>query len=265
VRFLGFTDKVAEAYAAGDISLMTSISEAFPYGVVESLMCGRPIVSTEVGGVREALGEFGMTAPSRDVDGLARAVVTMLRRPADELAQLSRGARQRAVDNFTLDRFIGEYRESYLRLAALGDTRRQAPALPDPPAEPLPPAPSRAETEEIPVPAQHEPAREPAGELTASELTAALRDPDPFVRTGAIARAGRGPGVAEALIGALADPYPQVRREAIRSLARIDGSQAAHALIETATGDPSPEVREEAVAALGPLLGDAETDAGAGA
>jgi glycosyltransferase involved in cell wall biosynthesis len=273
VHFNGFTDKVAEAYASGDISIMTSISEAFPYGVVDSLMCGRPVVSTAVGGVKEALDGTGRTAPARDVDGLARAVVDMLRMPQAELIELSRRARERAVQHFTLDRFIDEYRDSYYGLAEIGRrvvaepvAAETVPALPEAPVRaPVPPPVVPAEaleapTEEIPAVVASEPE-----EISLAELTQLLADPDPFVRLRAVARVRREPGAEAALVSALADPFPQVRREAVRSLVRVGGAAAAQTIASVATSDPAAEVREAAVEALGPLLGEVDRDAGAGA
>ena len=49
VRFLGPTSDVAAAYASGHIALVTSISEGFPFAVVEAMMNGRPVVATGIG------------------------------------------------------------------------------------------------------------------------------------------------------------------------------------------------------------------------
>jgi len=86
------------------------------------------------------------------------------------------------------------------------------------------------------------------------ELRPAIQDDDPFVRAGALSRAGDGPDAFDVAGEALADDFPQVRREAVRALARIGGPVAGRALAETLAHDPSSEVREEAVAALAALL-----------
>ena len=270
VRFMGFTSEPARAYNQADVVLMTSISEAFPYGVVEALMCGRPLVSTAVGGVREALDGTGNTAPARDVEGLANAVITQLRHTANERAQLSRAARERAVGNFTLDHFVDQYRDSYRSLAERGATERARRIT----EEALPVAPSpEAPTEEIPVtpappviPTAPAPDVDvaPDEQISVAELVEALRHADPLVRIGAIRAARREPGTEAAVIGALSDAIPQVRREAVRALGRLGGNRAAQALAQVANADPAAEVREAAVDALGPLLGE-DFGSGAGA
>lgn len=268
VTFKGYTSDPTAAYNRGDVVFLSSISEAFPYGVVEALMCGKPVVSTAVGGVPEALDGTGRTAATRDVDALADAVIETLRLPADEQERLSTEARQRALDNFTLDRFIGDYRDAYHHLATL----RPAPAVPAPEDAPTtevvrPALPAGTATIEREAPPERTAPAEPtapAADVSVAELTEILEDPaeDPFARMRAIARVRAEPGVEAVLVGALRDDYPRVRREAVRALGRVGGTRAAQALADAAGADPSSEVRQEAVSALGPLLGN---ESGAGA
>ena len=91
------------------------------------------------------------------------------------------------------------------------------------------------------------------GPIGSSDLSVALRDPDPFVRVEAIGRAG-GDIDVEPISAALSDDYPLVRREAVRALARIGGPTAARALLQVSAHDLSAEVREEAVGALAEML-----------
>ena len=52
-------DTPVDAYHAGSIVALTSISEGFPYTVVEAMACGRTVVCTNVGGVAEAVADAG--------------------------------------------------------------------------------------------------------------------------------------------------------------------------------------------------------------
>ena len=84
--FNGSTSDPRGAIRGGDVALLTSISEGFPIAVLEALSEGRPVVTTTVGGVREAMKGAGLTAGPRDVDGLADAVCALIEDP--ELARM---------------------------------------------------------------------------------------------------------------------------------------------------------------------------------
>jgi len=116
---MGHTTDMVAAYDAGDVVLQTSISEAFPYSVIEAMLAGKPIVATAVGGVPEAIANTGVLCYPGDAEGLAQAVLHLLN---DHAARLRVGeeARRRALNLFTLERSLQEYMRSYIRLAVVG-------------------------------------------------------------------------------------------------------------------------------------------------
>jgi glycosyltransferase involved in cell wall biosynthesis len=66
-------------YAAADVMLLCSDSEGSPTSVKESLACDTPVVSVDVGGVREMLdGVRGAAVCDRDVPALAAATRRVL-------------------------------------------------------------------------------------------------------------------------------------------------------------------------------------------
>lgn len=73
VQVLGLRDDVFELLAASDALLLTSAWEGLPRVVVEALALGRPVIATDVGGIREVVrhGETGWLVPVGDVTGLA--------------------------------------------------------------------------------------------------------------------------------------------------------------------------------------------------
>jgi len=112
-KFMGPKSNPQEIFLEGDISILTSISEGFPYTVIESMSCGIPVVSTDVGGVKEALDEScGFTCKPKDAEEIGGNVTKLLLN--EELrTKMGKNAREKVLNNFTLNKFIGEYEDVY--------------------------------------------------------------------------------------------------------------------------------------------------------
>jgi len=117
VAFEGHTSKVREAYQAGSIVALSSVSEGFPYSLIEAMTCGRTCVATDVGGVTEAIGDTGLVVPPRNPARFADACLTLL--GDEELRRkYAAAARARALEFFTIDSAISKFDEIYGFLAA---------------------------------------------------------------------------------------------------------------------------------------------------
>lgn len=123
-EFAGHTDDVASVYKTADVIALSSITEAFPYSVVEAMMSGKPVVSTNVGGVKEALGDCGIVVPPRNSEKLAEGILSLLgnRHLRDSLGA---DARERALNLFSIDLSRQQYYDSYLRLHMLRNAQTQ--------------------------------------------------------------------------------------------------------------------------------------------
>jgi glycosyltransferase involved in cell wall biosynthesis len=88
------------AYAAADVMVLASRAETYGMAVTEALARGVPVVTTEVGGVTEALGQGsdgtrpGLVVPAEDPAALALALRSWLT-DAELRARLRRVARER--------------------------------------------------------------------------------------------------------------------------------------------------------------------------
>ena len=115
VTFEGRVDDIKDAYAAGHVVMLSSISEGFPFTLIEAMSCGRATVSTDVGGVREAVGDTGLVVPPRDPAAMAAAALELLGDPVRRRA-MGEAARLRVIEQFTLRRTIDTFRSVYLEL-----------------------------------------------------------------------------------------------------------------------------------------------------
>jgi glycosyltransferase involved in cell wall biosynthesis len=74
VHFLGHVDDMQGLLNSSDIVALPSLEgEAFPRSVLEAMACGKPVVATDVGGVREAVleGRTGFLVPAGSTTELA--------------------------------------------------------------------------------------------------------------------------------------------------------------------------------------------------
>ncbi|MBI4260803.1 MAG: GT4 family glycosyltransferase PelF [Actinobacteria bacterium] len=216
VRFMGPTSRPAEAINRGDVVLLTSSTEAQPFIVLEAMMCGKPVVATDVGGIRDAVGDTGATARVGDLGGLVEPLVELFEMPADARERLAGAARARAVERFSLDRWLGGYAESYGRLAAGRSTPPEVRWS------------ARAERE--------------AGPALKTELRG-------VPLTWEEIRPAAPRSVVEVLAWARGRP-PSDRLMAVRELAAMSTPEAIGALRRLAAHDPATLVRENALAGV---------------
>ncbi len=112
----GHTSNVAAAYKSGDVVALSSISEAFPYSVIEAMLSGKPVVATDVGGVAEALGDTGFLVNPMDYQQMATSLLKLLMNPSLRY-DMGEEARQRALNLFTIGNFLQNYMKTYISLS----------------------------------------------------------------------------------------------------------------------------------------------------
>ena len=84
LRRLGSRTDVAGLLAAADIFVLPSHFEGLPMSVIEAMLCGLPVVATDIRGPREQVvdGQTGLLVPPGTVAPLARALRTLAGDPA---------------------------------------------------------------------------------------------------------------------------------------------------------------------------------------
>ena len=118
LEFGDFNRQPKEIYNAGDVTVISSISESCPYALLESMACARPVVSTDVGDVKKILEGCGIVVPPRNHEALGHAVSELLKN--DELRlHLGNKARELIVAKYTSTMTMNAIWKLYLRLAGV--------------------------------------------------------------------------------------------------------------------------------------------------
>jgi glycosyltransferase involved in cell wall biosynthesis len=110
--FEGRVRSIADAYLSGDVVVATSISEGFPYAVLEAMASGRAMIATDVGGVSEAIDDAGILVPPQDEVSLANACIKLLGNP-ELRAALANDGRERVRSRFMVELSNERYGELY--------------------------------------------------------------------------------------------------------------------------------------------------------
>jgi glycosyltransferase involved in cell wall biosynthesis len=109
VHLLGRRDDIPALTAALDIAVSSSIAESFSNTIGEAMSCGVPCVATDVGDSSRVIGDTGSSVPPGDAHGLARALGELVVAGHAARAALGAKARQRIIENYSLDAIVREY------------------------------------------------------------------------------------------------------------------------------------------------------------
>lgn len=97
------SDQIRDHLQHSDVFLLSSLSEGISNAALEAMACGLPVVTTDCGGMREAItdGVEGFVVPRRNPEATARALVKLYNGPI--LRQdMGHAARARVLQQFTL-------------------------------------------------------------------------------------------------------------------------------------------------------------------
>ena len=113
VRWLGLCRDMPALLDAADGFVLASAWEGMPLALGEAMAMAKPVVATDVGGVRELVGEAGVIVPAKSPDTLAEAMLDMMRRTDDERQKLGVAARERIAARFSIDAKADEWEALY--------------------------------------------------------------------------------------------------------------------------------------------------------
>lgn len=116
VRLCGRQLDTAAVNAALDIATCSSSSEAFPNTIGEAMACGVPCVATDVGDVREIMGDTGLVVPSRDPEALCAGWLHLARIGEEGRRALGARARQRIIERYSIRSVSQQYTDLYRRI-----------------------------------------------------------------------------------------------------------------------------------------------------
>jgi glycosyltransferase involved in cell wall biosynthesis len=113
VRFLGLRRDLPALLDAADGFVLASAWEGMPLALGEAMAMEKPVVATDVGGVRELVGDAGVTVPAKDSIALAGAMLDVMQRPDEDREALGRAARKRIESEFSMDARADEWEVLY--------------------------------------------------------------------------------------------------------------------------------------------------------
>ncbi len=115
VKFLGFEPNVKRWFQAADGFVLSSRWEGLPMALLEAAACALPVVATDVPGSREIVldGETGTLVPPADASALAWAMTAMMRTPPEERRRMGACARQRILEQFSLESSFDRWEQLY--------------------------------------------------------------------------------------------------------------------------------------------------------
>ena len=107
VFFQGFKADIRPYLQSGSAFVLTSRTEGLPLSVLEAMACGLPCIVTDVGGNSEAVAQnvTGLVVAPDSVSAVAAAISYLITHPR-ECAQMSKAAREKACDEFDIDKIM---------------------------------------------------------------------------------------------------------------------------------------------------------------
>ena len=114
VIFCGFKRLLGDVYGDLDLVALSSFNEGLPVTLIEAMVAGKPIVATDVGGVRDLVGRnlAAELVPPRDSEAMYRAMVRALTN-LDTYRALAQKYRRQTFEAYNIDRLVRDLEAVY--------------------------------------------------------------------------------------------------------------------------------------------------------
>jgi glycosyltransferase involved in cell wall biosynthesis len=125
VLFTGWQKEMPGVYEKLDAVVLTSLNEGTPVSLIEAMAAARPVIATDVGGVKDLMGEIdtereqgyklarhGILIPSGDSKALAEALLFVLRERI-LTGEIAEQARKHVLQKYSLERLVKDMEVLY--------------------------------------------------------------------------------------------------------------------------------------------------------
>lgn len=121
IHFIGFVKDPYSFFNAIDINVLTSVSESFPYVILEGARMRKPVVSTDVGGIGKLVddGENGFLCQPGDWKNIGERILSLI---IDKESAGIMGDRlhQSAAERFSYDSMAEAHIKTYTKILSTG-------------------------------------------------------------------------------------------------------------------------------------------------
>jgi glycosyltransferase involved in cell wall biosynthesis len=118
MQCLGLRRDVPALLDAADGFVSSSAWEGMPLAIAEAMAMKKPVVATDVGGIRELVAGNGSLVPARDPGALAGAMLELMRKPEADRFAIGCAARIRMATGFNIESRVEEWEDLYRSLVS---------------------------------------------------------------------------------------------------------------------------------------------------
>ncbi len=112
--FLGFRDDIPQVLSSFDVFVLPSIMEGHPIAILEAMAMAKPIVASDINGIREQIENrrTGLLVPPGDPQALAKAINQMLK-DRNKARKMGIEARKRVDEMYDIKHQVALHEEVY--------------------------------------------------------------------------------------------------------------------------------------------------------